>query len=1578
MLLPTLVFSQETLVRWKTNQSAAATSYNTNVSAGNITATGINITFDQWNHIQTSNWPAQSNIDPLKYVQFSIAPIGNNQLSLDKFNFKGGLLYGDGGPRRITIRYSLNSDFSNPVTILDNDIPTTNQEDESISFGNVVVPTGQTLYVRFYGYQRGNPGWSGGIYAFSHINGSGNYSSQYGEGPAITGTVSPAGGVTAVPDNATVTENGSVNINVLNNDLATNTTISSVAVTSQSANGNAVVQPNNTITFTPTTGYFGTTSFDYQITGEDNSTDTATATITVNPFVAPTANNDAVTTGQNIPVTANVLNNDIAGDGTINAVTVTGAPSNGTAVVNPNKTITYTPNSSFTGTEVITYTATDSNNKSDTATLTITVQAVVAAVANNDAASTAKNTPITLNVLSNDTPGNSAITTVAVTSASQHGTTVVNADKSVTYTPANEYTGNDTFTYTVTDAYNTTDTAVVTINVLQPALTGALCGTYNVGSGGDFETITEAVAHINSNGVECPVTFLLTDTNYNNSTGETFPLTINQFTGTSQTNTVTFKPAPGVNTTIQTNDGVSNYQATAVFKFNGADNVIFDGSNSVNGTTRNLTLFNNNSIGYVQRTVFWVGSNGANGANRITVKNTIVKQGFKNADGNFCVGIYSGSNSETGDNNNHTMIISPANANNSNLTIQNNDFVNVKQGIYINGGSTLTTNVTIHQNDLGAENNTETIIQPAYLSNVNGFSYTENLVYNLYRDTNAGALRSAGIHIAGNTSNGQIRRNNMRDLVRTTTDSNPFAGITLESTNANSNITIANNFILNVSAQGDGAGANNGHGIFIASGGGYKIYHNTVKLQTNQPSTGRNYSACLYIQPNVTTLDVRNNIFTNNQTNNATERFAIVTISPTASTFSNLNYNDYFSAKFIGNFGPNITDGGNPYAQATLSGWQTASGKDANSINVNPIFASATDLHIDQYNEQNASLSNLGTGAINAVIPNDIDGQMRNTATPDMGADEFGAIQLPEPGTDEGIYCDSSTTWDGEAWSNGEPTSDKDVIFAADYTQNGGTLNACSIFVEGEAEINFINDATAVIVHSVNVGEDAFMTFESSSNLIQIENTQNTGIVTVKRNGSKLRRLDYAIWSSPVSGTQTLLDFSPNTVANRFYEYNTAENNYLSIDPEATTFAKGKGYLIRMPNSYPGSGATAGYNNGNARISFEGVFEGTPNTGTIRIPLSYTSTELSYNGVGNPYPSPLSVTKFIDANIDNIDGTLYVWRKTNNPNNSSYSTITKFGYSANSAPGGGGNNGENNGNGGNDLIANPFSIHPEGVLNTGQGFIVQAKNTQDLVFRNNMRVDVNYNNFFRMASPGGETMQAQTVSEPSRYWLNVSNNAEAEADEAFAQTMVGYIAGATTGYDNGYDGKSLLDGTIQLYSVVSQPQDTLRLAIQARPEFTVTDAVMLGFTTQTAGTFKISIDSEDGIFAEGQNIYIVDNINGTTHNLKESNYTFTSETGTFEDRFEVIYTTEALNNDDFEIPSSQVIVYRNDDRVNVSAPRTIKSVTIYDTLGRIVYNNANVNSFEFESSALTSKNQVLIIKTTLDNSQVVTKKIMLN
>jgi hypothetical protein len=314
---------------------------------------------------------------------------------------------------------------------------------------------------------------------------------------------------------------------------------------------------------------------------------------TVSPDAVVTANNDTTTAAAGFPKNINVTANDTYTGTFINTVTIQSQPQYGSVAVEPNKTITFTPAAGFTGTTTFQYKLTGGNGSTSIATVTVNVTAMVASIARNDNASTLKNNAKTINVLANDTAGTGAINNLVVSAAPAHGTAVVNQDRTITYTPANNYTGVDTFTYTITDEYNNTATATVTVGIFHPAVTGPLSGTYAISASVQYEypqftTITAAVNHLNANGVSGPVTFLLKDAAYNNTTGEVFPITITQFTGTSAINTVTFKPYADVNTTILGSYVTGQNGMPAVFKLDGADNIIFNGSNSTL-TTRNLT-----------------------------------------------------------------------------------------------------------------------------------------------------------------------------------------------------------------------------------------------------------------------------------------------------------------------------------------------------------------------------------------------------------------------------------------------------------------------------------------------------------------------------------------------------------------------------------------------------------------------------------------------------------------------------------------------------------------------------------------------------------------------------------------------------------------------------------------------------------------------------------------------------------------------------------------------------------------------------------------------------------------------------
>jgi hypothetical protein len=108
----------------------------------------------------------------------------------------------------------------------------------------------------------------------------------------------------------------------------------------------------------------------------------------------------------------------------------------------------------------------------------------------NDNADTQQEQPVTVNVLANDTdPENDTLDVTGVTVNPLHGTAVVNANNTITYTPAAGYVGADVFTYEISDGHGNTDTAQVSINVT-PAPGRTINGTsaadtLNGGAGND-------------------------------------------------------------------------------------------------------------------------------------------------------------------------------------------------------------------------------------------------------------------------------------------------------------------------------------------------------------------------------------------------------------------------------------------------------------------------------------------------------------------------------------------------------------------------------------------------------------------------------------------------------------------------------------------------------------------------------------------------------------------------------------------------------------------------------------------------------------------------------------------------------------------------------------------------------------------------------------------------------------------------------------------------------------------------------------------------------------------------------------
>ena len=307
----------------------------------------------------------------------------------------------------------------------------------------------------------------------------------------------------ATNDIATTPQGKPVSGNVLTNDYDPEGGPLVVTTTpvSNPTKGTVVLNPNGTYTYTPTPTATGEDTFCYEITDNQGLKDTACVVIDIIPTLTvennpPVAVDDNVQTPLNTPVKIVVKANDSDPEGQpLGQPAKITEPTHGTAIVNGDGTITYTPNTGFTGTDTFKYSICDTGVPSlcDTATVTILVVTSVAGnqppVAVDDATITLVNTPVSNTAATNDyDPDNNTPLTFAKVTNPSHGTVTMNSDGTYTYTPTTDYIGNDSFTYKVCDSGSPSkcDTATVTIAILdgpivklqvRVLLQGALFGT---------------------------------------------------------------------------------------------------------------------------------------------------------------------------------------------------------------------------------------------------------------------------------------------------------------------------------------------------------------------------------------------------------------------------------------------------------------------------------------------------------------------------------------------------------------------------------------------------------------------------------------------------------------------------------------------------------------------------------------------------------------------------------------------------------------------------------------------------------------------------------------------------------------------------------------------------------------------------------------------------------------------------------------------------------------------------------------------------------------------------------------------
>ncbi|TOI73932.1 tandem-95 repeat protein, partial [Vibrio parahaemolyticus] len=239
-----------------------------------------------------------------------------------------------------------------------------------------------------------------------------------------------------------------------------------------SVSGNSNIQVaivNGIATFTPTADWNGSEALTFTATDPSGESVSQTVNFTVAPVVDIVA--DKATVVEDTPTIIKVLGNDtFEGDDKVVSLDTNNGPANGTVSVNPDGSVTYTPNDNYHGTDSFTYIVT-SGGVSESTTVRVDVTPVNdAPVAKDDTAITDEDTPVTIGVLPNDTDVDGDKLSIESASVPKEQGTVEVVNGKLVFTPAENFNGDAEITYTVTDGQLTVEAKVtVTVNPVNDA-----------------------------------------------------------------------------------------------------------------------------------------------------------------------------------------------------------------------------------------------------------------------------------------------------------------------------------------------------------------------------------------------------------------------------------------------------------------------------------------------------------------------------------------------------------------------------------------------------------------------------------------------------------------------------------------------------------------------------------------------------------------------------------------------------------------------------------------------------------------------------------------------------------------------------------------------------------------------------------------------------------------------------------------------------------------------------------------------------------------------------------------------------
>jgi len=515
--------------------------------------------------------------------------------------------------------------------------------------------------------------------------------------------------------------------------------------------------------------------------------------------------------------------------------------------------------------------------------------------------------------------------------------------------------------------------------------------------------------------------------------------------------------------------------------------------------------------------------------------------------------------------------------------------------------------------------------------------------------------------------------------------------------------------------------------------------------------------------------------------------------------------------------------------------------------------------------------------------------------------------------------------------ANGGANIDKLTI-----TKQATTTNATDYF-RTSASGNWSNVATWQSSNDNNVWQSSGLTPTSSAALIQVmagheltvDGAETASALTVKaggrltlNSGATLTATNLSLKSSASDGTATFKNLGGTlTVSNAatVEQYLAYTRNWYISSPVTNALAP-SGYTYYRRNEAgsswnsvsvgagltPGVGYIALPTTAGFPITFTSQSGGNLNTGTISIPITYTTSATSNKGrnlIGNPYPCHITWNKaFTDANVSKIEPT--IWYRTNS------STSNTGGWSFQTY---------------NALSDLGSPIGTTGIIPPMQSFWVLAKQTTSIAFTNAMCSHQTNNPLKAVAA---------NASERSILRLQLSNGTT--TDEA----LLVFDKNLSDTCDD-YDSPKMMNDAADIYTEANDK----KLVINCMKSVKYNMEIPIGFGTLTANDFIIDA-TEIRNFEAGTQLLLMDKLLSKEVDLSNgATYRFRSEISSpSTDRFSLVLRIPSTETraDKTKKLNAQVFVNAKN-QVTIVAPEKA-TYRIYNTLGQKVTTGETISN----------------------------------